>query len=111
MTVAVASPAVADAPVGASGMVIGVTAFEGADAGPVPAALVAVQWNTLVARLPEVGALVSAANLLWLLLVLAVTKVLHELAHALSCKHFGGECHEIGLMLLVFTPCLWGELD
>jgi putative peptide zinc metalloprotease protein len=36
-----------------------------------------------------------------------VTKVLHELGHALSCKHFGGECHELGVMLLVFTPCLY----
>ena len=32
---------------------------------------------------------------------------LRELAHGLACKHFGGECHEIGLMFLVFTPCLY----
>ena len=23
------------------------------------------------------------------------------------CKHFGGQCHELGVMLLVFTPCLY----
>jgi len=33
--------------------------------------------------------------------------VLHELGHALACKRFGGECHEMGVMLLVFTPCLY----
>jgi putative peptide zinc metalloprotease protein len=38
---------------------------------------------------------------------MAVVKVLHELGHGLSCKHFGGECHEIGFMLLVLTPCLY----
>ncbi len=25
----------------------------------------------------------------------------------MSCKHFGGECHEIGVMFLVLTPCLY----
>ena len=34
---------------------------------------------------------------------LALIKVLHEMGHALACKHFGGECHELGLMLLVFA--------
>jgi putative peptide zinc metalloprotease protein len=23
------------------------------------------------------------------------------------CKHFGGECHEMGVMVLVLTPCLY----
>ena len=47
------------------------------------------------------------SNLLLLAIVIAVTKILHELGHAYACKHFGGECHEIGLLLLVFTPCLY----
>ncbi len=38
---------------------------------------------------------------------MAVVKVIHEFGHGLSCKKFGGECHEIGFMLLVFTPCLY----
>ncbi len=36
-----------------------------------------------------------------------MTKVLHEFGHGLSCKHFGGECHEMGVMVLVLTPCLY----
>ena len=36
-----------------------------------------------------------------------MTKVCHEFGHGLSCKHFGGECHEMGVMLLVLTPCLY----
>ena len=39
--------------------------------------------------------------------VMAVTKVLHEFGHGLACKRLGGECHEIGFMLLVLTPCLY----
>ena len=45
VTVACALPLVAVAPVGASGTVAGVTAFEGADGGPVPTAFVAVTVN------------------------------------------------------------------
>ena len=36
-----------------------------------------------------------------------MTKVIHEFGHGLTCKHFGGECHEMGVMLLVLTPCLY----
>jgi putative peptide zinc metalloprotease protein len=39
--------------------------------------------------------------------VLAMVKIVHELGHAVACRHFGGDCHEIGLMLLVFTPSLY----
>jgi putative peptide zinc metalloprotease protein len=33
-----------------------------------------------------------------------VIKSVHELGHGLTCKHFGGEVHEVGVMSLVFTP-------
>jgi len=44
---------------------------------------------------------------IWLVVVLATAKGLHELAHGLTSRHFGGECHELGVMFLVFTPCLY----
>src|SRR5206468_11742270 len=48
-----------------------------------------------------------AKNWIYLGGTLAITKVIHEFGHGLSCKHFGGECHEMGVMLLVMTPCLY----
>ena len=45
LTVACALPAVAVTPVGAPGTVAGVTLLDGADAGPVPNAFVAVTVN------------------------------------------------------------------
>ncbi|HEX5471395.1 MAG TPA: site-2 protease family protein, partial [Lacipirellulaceae bacterium] len=62
-------------------------------------------------RLPELGALVDARNLPWLLLAIGGVKVLHELGHATTCKHFGGEVHEMGFMLLVFAPCLYCDVS
>ena len=31
----------------------------------------------------------------------------HELAHGLTCKHFGGEVHEMGFLLLCFQPAFY----
>ncbi len=33
-----------------------------------------------------------------------VTKLLHEFGHAFACRVFGGEVHQMGIMLLVFSP-------
>ena len=41
-------------------------------------------------------------GLIWLTTILI--KSVHELGHGLTCKHFGGEVHEVGVMMLVFTP-------
>jgi putative peptide zinc metalloprotease protein len=40
--------------------------------------------------------------LMWVTTILI--KSVHELGHGLTCKHFGGEVHEVGFMSLVFTP-------
>ena len=69
--------------------------------------LVAVHWSAVASRMPEVEQFLGGRNLLWIAATIAGIKVLHELGHALTLRHFGGECHEIGPMLLLFTPCLY----
>lgn len=49
----------------------------------------------------------TPTHLMWLALSMAGVKVAHELGHALTCHYYGGRCHELGVMLLVFTPCLY----
>ncbi|MFG0335570.1 MAG: HlyD family efflux transporter periplasmic adaptor subunit, partial [Maioricimonas sp. JB049] len=46
-------------------------------------------------------------HLMWIVPVVAGVKILHELGHAFVCRHFGGVCREVGVMLLAFTPCLY----
>jgi len=41
----------------------------------------------------------------WLTIFLVI--VAHEFAHGLTCKHFGGEVHEIGFMLLYLQPAFY----
>lgn len=74
------------------------------------ALLVTVEFDVFRAKLPSFEAFFtdrSWENWLLLGVVLGCTKVLHEFGHGLSCKHFGGECHEMGVMFLVLTPCLY----
>ena len=58
---------------------------------------------------PEIGQYwesraLAPYNLLLLVLTYPVVKGLHELAHGLAVKRWGGEVHEMGVMLLVFMP-------
>ncbi|MBM80255.1 MAG: hypothetical protein CMJ78_06630 [Planctomycetaceae bacterium] len=71
------------------------------------ATLCAVQFQSFIAKLPEFREFISFQNAILLACTLACTKVLHEFAHAVTCKRYGGECHEMGIMLLAFTPCLF----
>ncbi|MCU0959251.1 MAG: biotin/lipoyl-binding protein [Pirellulaceae bacterium] len=70
--------------------------------------LITVQFDVFRARLPSFHQFFGNwENWLVMGIAMAVVKVLHEFGHGLSCKHFGGECHEMGFMLLVFTPALY----
>ena len=69
--------------------------------------VVIADWEVLRFAWPRLQEFVNGRNLIWLGAALIVTKCLHELAHALTCKHFGGRCHEMGVILLVFVPCLY----
>lgn len=69
--------------------------------------LVLVEFEYFRSKLPGFQQFFSPANMIALSLTLGCTKVLHEFGHGITCKHFGGECHEMGVMILVLTPCLY----
>ena len=75
------------------------------------AALVMTHFAAFQARLPEARSYLTPRNAVVLLLAVSLVKVLHELGHALACRRFGGECHEIGPMLLMFAPCLYCDVS
>lgn len=41
----------------------------------------------------------------WTIILLAT--IVHEFAHGLTCKHFGGKVHEMGFLLIFFQPALY----
>jgi putative peptide zinc metalloprotease protein len=69
--------------------------------------LVTVEFDVFRAKLPEFHQFFSIHNAFLLAMVLGITKVFHEFGHGLCCTHCGGECHEMGVMVLVLTPCLY----
>jgi putative peptide zinc metalloprotease protein len=48
---------------------------------------------------------VSAIPLIMLTVFVVVAA--HEFAHGLTCKHFGGEVHEVGFILIYFQPAFY----
>lgn len=62
------------------------------------------QWREVRSGL---SGLLSPANLLFFWVAFILVKVVHEFGHGLTCKHFGGEVHEMGILFLVFFPCLY----
>ncbi len=57
--------------------------------------------DQLFARGQEV---LAPGNLALLFGAFFLTKLLHEFGHAFACRVFGGEVHQMGVMLLVFSP-------
>ena len=70
-------------------------------------ALLLTQFETFQSKLPSFENFFASNNWIWLAIVMALTKVVHEFGHGLACKRFGGQCHEMGVMFLVLTPCLY----
>jgi putative peptide zinc metalloprotease protein len=44
----------------------------------------------------------------WVLIL--IVGFVHESAHGLTCKHYGGQVHSMGLMLLYLTPCFFVDV-
>lgn len=76
-------------------------------AGACALLLLGVQFDEFRQRLPAFQTFFGPKNWLLLGVTLGVTKILHEFGHGYLCKKFGGECHEMGVMFLVLTPCLY----
>jgi putative peptide zinc metalloprotease protein len=73
--------------------------------------LLGVQFDAFMQRVPEFKQFFGWPNLVYLWLTMAMTKVIHELGHGIACRHYGGECHQIGLILLVFSPTLYCDVS
>ncbi len=74
-------------------------------------ALLIVNFESFQARLPSLDLFFSGGNWILLGIVLATTKVLHELGHGLACKRMGSHCHGMGVMFLVLMPCLYCDVS
>ena len=64
--------------------------------------LMGMNWGAITENFAD--RVLAAENILLLILAYPVLKAAHELGHAYATKIWGGEVHEIGVMLLIFMP-------
>lgn len=64
--------------------------------------LAGIHWSELSANVTD--KVLSLENVFILSLVYPLIKVIHEFGHAYTVKRWGGEVHDMGIMLLVFMP-------
>jgi putative peptide zinc metalloprotease protein len=69
--------------------------------------LVLKNFEYFYSRLPTFESYFTFKNMIYIWIALGVVKVIHEFGHGLSCKAFGGEVHEMGFLLLVFSPAMY----
>jgi putative peptide zinc metalloprotease protein len=68
-------------------------------------------YDEFQARLPQFYTFFNWHNMVFMWLALGVVKIIHEFGHGLTCKYFGGECHEMGALFLVLSPCLYCDVS
>ena len=68
---------------------------------------VTLHFDTFYAKLPAYHEFFSWNSVLYMWISLGVVKIIHEFGHGLSCKAFGGESHEMGVLLMCLCPALY----
>ncbi len=68
---------------------------------------VLVHFSTFYEKIPRYQEFFAVNTIAYMWLSLGVVKVIHEFGHGLSCKAYKGESHEMGLLLMCFSPALY----
>lgn len=75
------------------------------------AAIAVVNWAEIGNSIAAAFASRGLHTLIQLVVVISLVKIIHELAHAATCKAFGANCRELGVMLLLGVPCLYCDVS
>jgi multidrug efflux pump subunit AcrA (membrane-fusion protein) len=67
-----------------------------------------LNWRSLSGAAP---ALFSVYGLLLIWPVAFVVTTIHEFSHGLTCCHYGGKVHEVGFMLIYFSPAFYCDVS
>ncbi|MEO2016490.1 MAG: hypothetical protein ABGZ53_19200, partial [Fuerstiella sp.] len=73
--------------------------------------LVISRWSQINAELPSISQLMTPHSVFMLGGTIVFIKILHEIGHGLTCHHYGGECHELGCIIVGFLPLLYCDVS
>ena len=59
----------------------------------------------------QVASLISVYGFLMIWVVVVCVVTLHEFAHGLTCRYFGGKVRKLGFMLIYFAPALFCDVS
>ncbi len=65
----------------------------------------------IVRLLPDPQAFIHPGNVIWLSGCVILTKVFHEIGHAMAARRHGVECHEMGILLMAGLPTLYCDVS
>lgn len=71
---------------------------------------IAVYWESFCQRLPLANEMMGTSNLFTLMVLTFVTKLVHELGHAVACKRQGARVGEMGILLIAGAPCMFCDV-
>ncbi|WP_130470022.1 efflux RND transporter periplasmic adaptor subunit [Candidatus Magnetaquicoccus inordinatus] len=79
----------------------------------VAVAVVLLQWDRFTADFERVFffSQQSGENALTVWLIILSAIAVHEMGHGLTCRHFGGDVDDMGVLLLAFQPCLYANVN
>lgn len=75
------------------------------------AAFAFAQHEAILRTAPGTAEFFSRNNLLLFAAVIVITKICHELGHAVAAYRQGCECHEMGILLLAGLPSLYCDVS
>jgi putative peptide zinc metalloprotease protein len=76
-----------------------------------PVALLIVAPERVMHRLWTLDPALPTWGWIQVYIALLATNVLHEMAHAAACKHYGGRVERIGVMLMYLQPVLYCDVS
>jgi putative peptide zinc metalloprotease protein len=68
---------------------------------------VMVHFQTFYDKIPRYQEFFAVNSLMYMWMSLGIVKVIHEFGHGLSCKAYKGESHEMGFLLMCFSPAMY----
>ena len=71
------------------------------------AASVGVAFTNRESLVFSLETIFSVESLLLIYISVSIVTALHELAHAVTCRHFGGRVQDMGFLLMYFVPCFY----
>ena len=76
-------------------------------------AIITSQWREISAAVAGTfgPAVIGFDGVLLLVVMFLGLTLLHELAHGVACKYYGGEVHELGFMLLYLIPAFYCNVN